>query len=591
MKTMRHTIIGMFAFLILMAVITFGSAGIKVKAACSHKATGKWQITKNATCDSNGTKLMKCKKCKCVLQTVKIGKLGHNWGAYQTTVAPTCTSAGTQISRCTRCVATRPATIPATGHNASGSYIETKKATCTKKGTQVRKCTKCSVNLETKSIPVLGHKYSSYKTIKKSTCTTDGKQTRTCQRSGCNKKDTAVIKRTGHKASSKYVVTKQATCDSYGTKVKKCTKCSVILDKKNILPTGHNASSSYIVTKAATCTVAGTSVRNCTKCSKVLETKTLKPLNHSWGKYIITKQPTCTDKGRLSRRCTRCPQTQIDEMQPTGHKYGQWNIDYDSTYKTTGWKHRSCQINPNHVEYHVVPLKKSSSNADSKMLSIGLEELKQCFNGKLYAYGKSSGSNTYEKRNYINYLKVLQDVVSGNETVGVMEVEAKEITAFKKYGSVALKLGDKAIKTAIPVLGLCDTLANVAEFGLVCTDDSCWYLDAKTTVPQKSCYKFGMNLTTEKWGKFWSSATNSTGVKVLDYATQAFVALGGIPYFEENDDRLKDQVGDKVMIIKIYTNRKMYEESGFRETGNYAYVEMHFDKDRNLKRFSVYDNI
>ena len=36
-----------YAFLMLMTVITFGSAGIKVKAACSHKATGKWQITKN----------------------------------------------------------------------------------------------------------------------------------------------------------------------------------------------------------------------------------------------------------------------------------------------------------------------------------------------------------------------------------------------------------------------------------------------------------------------------------------------------------------------------------------------------------------
>ncbi len=281
MKTMRHTIIGMFAFLMLMTVITFGSAGIKVKAACSHKATGKWQITKNATCDSNGTKVMKCKKCKCVLQTVKIGKLGHNWGAYQTTVAPTCTSAGTQISRCTRCVATRPATIPATGHNASGSYIVTKKATCTKKGTQVRKCTKCSVNLETKIIPVLGHKYGAFETTKKETCTTDGKRTRECKRSGCNKIHTEVIKKRGHNWG-KYKETKEVTCTADGSKKRVCTACKATQTTK-IAAKGHEWGA-YKETRSVSCEANGYMSKACSKC-KLSEVITVKALPYEVIRY------------------------------------------------------------------------------------------------------------------------------------------------------------------------------------------------------------------------------------------------------------------------------------------------------------------
>ncbi len=281
MKTMRHTIIGMFAFLMLMTVITFGSAGIKVKAACSHKATGKWQITKNATCDSNGTKVMKCKKCKCVLQTVKIGKLGHNWGAYQTTVAPTCTSAGTQISRCTRCVAIRPATIPATGHNASGSYIVTKKATCTKKGTQVRKCTKCSVNLETKIIPVLGHKYGAFETTKKETCTTDGKRTRECKRSGCNKIHTEVIKKRGHNWG-KYKETKEVTCTADGSKKRVCTACKATQTTK-IAAKGHEWGA-YKETRSVSCEANGYMSKACSKC-KLSEVITVKALPYEVIRY------------------------------------------------------------------------------------------------------------------------------------------------------------------------------------------------------------------------------------------------------------------------------------------------------------------
>lgn len=265
MKTMKQTIIGVFAFLMLMTVISIGGLDVTVEAACSHKATGKWQTTKNATCDSYGTKVMKCKYCGYVLQTSKIEKLGHNWGTYKTTVSPTCTSSGKKTSKCTRCPATRTAKVSATGHNASSSYIVTKNPTCDQKGTKVRKCTKCSANLETKSIAVLGHDWGTYTVTKKKTCTTDGTKTRKCSR--CKKKDTARIPTTGH---------------NWGK---------------------------YKTTKKATCTTEGSKKRTCSACNKS-ETTKISALGHDWGKYTVIKEATCTTDGSMSRRCSRCPAVQ-----------------------------------------------------------------------------------------------------------------------------------------------------------------------------------------------------------------------------------------------------------------------------------------
>ncbi|MGN0466270.1 MAG: L,D-transpeptidase family protein [Lachnospiraceae bacterium] len=79
-------------------------------------------------------------------------------------------------------------------------------------------------------IVVHKHRYT-VKTTKAATCTKTGINTYTCS---CKKSYKKTIKAKGHTASN-YIVTKQPTKTTDGLKLKKCTVCGVILEKKVIL--------------------------------------------------------------------------------------------------------------------------------------------------------------------------------------------------------------------------------------------------------------------------------------------------------------------------------------------------------------------
>ena len=74
------------------------------KAACSH--TYKWEVTKAATCTTNGEQVYRCTKCKALgmgansYQTIP--KQGHNF-QWEITKQATTTQEGQQVYRCTRC--------------------------------------------------------------------------------------------------------------------------------------------------------------------------------------------------------------------------------------------------------------------------------------------------------------------------------------------------------------------------------------------------------------------------------------------------------------------------------------------------------
>jgi len=71
------------------------------------------------------------------------------------TKAATCTTDGSQKRTCSRCKNVETQTIKATGHTFNGSYTVTKEATCTTAGTKVGKCTKCGTTVSTVEIPAL----------------------------------------------------------------------------------------------------------------------------------------------------------------------------------------------------------------------------------------------------------------------------------------------------------------------------------------------------------------------------------------------------------------------------------------------------
>ena len=106
--------------------------------------------------------------------------------------------------------------------NAAAGHVPGSAATCT----EPQLCTKCGAVLN----KALGHDYKTE--ITKPTCTEMGYTMTTCTRCGDSSK-TDYTKATGHKPGD-WIIDKQPTADSEGSKHKECTECGEKLDTQPI---------------------------------------------------------------------------------------------------------------------------------------------------------------------------------------------------------------------------------------------------------------------------------------------------------------------------------------------------------------------
>ena len=169
-----------------------------------------------ATCDAEGKTIHRCDGCGSSFVTDYTSPLGHSWDKGTLVTNATCTGEGVMEYRCTRCGYHRLDADPADGHIPGAS------ATCT----EPQLCTRCGAVLE----KALGHDYKSEVTAP--TCTEMGYTTNTCVRCGdTNKSD--YTEPAGHKPSD-WIVDKQPTTDSEGSKHKECTVCGEKLETQPI---------------------------------------------------------------------------------------------------------------------------------------------------------------------------------------------------------------------------------------------------------------------------------------------------------------------------------------------------------------------
>lgn len=169
-----------------------------------------------ATCDADGKTIHRCDGCGSSFVTDYTEALGHSWDKGTLVTNATCTGEGVMEYRCTRCGYHRLDADPADGHIPGAS------ATCT----EPRLCTRCGAVLE----KALGHDYKFEVTAP--TCTEMGYTTNTCTRCGdTNKSD--YTEPAGHKPSD-WIVDKEPTTDSEGSKHKECTVCGEKLETQPI---------------------------------------------------------------------------------------------------------------------------------------------------------------------------------------------------------------------------------------------------------------------------------------------------------------------------------------------------------------------
>ena len=169
-----------------------------------------------ATCDAEGKTIHRCDGCGSSFVTDYTSPLGHSWDKGTLVTNATCTGEGVMEYRCIRCGYHRLDADPADGH------IPGAPATCT----EPQLCTRCGAVLE----KALGHDYKSEVTA--STCTEMGYTTNTCVRCGdTNKSDYS--EPAGHKPSD-WIIDKEPTTDSEGSKHKECTVCGEKLETQPI---------------------------------------------------------------------------------------------------------------------------------------------------------------------------------------------------------------------------------------------------------------------------------------------------------------------------------------------------------------------
>ena len=114
------------------------------------------EILYNATCNSNGAKIL---KCSCgETKTVEIPALGHTWSNEQIIKNATASETGIKSFTCSRCNEVKIEIIPANPDLHVHNYVESSTtATCTNPGTTTYTC-KCGDSY-TKDVEALGHDY------------------------------------------------------------------------------------------------------------------------------------------------------------------------------------------------------------------------------------------------------------------------------------------------------------------------------------------------------------------------------------------------------------------------------------------------
>ena len=170
----------------------------------------------SATCENGGKTIHRCDGCGSSFVTDYTEALGHSWDKGTLVTNATCTGEGVMEYRCTRCGYHRLDADTADGH------IPGAPATCT----DPQLCTRCGAVLE----KALGHDYKSEVTAP--TCTEMGYTTNTCSRCGDTNKSN-YAEPAGHKPGD-WIIDKEPTTDSEGSKHKECTVCGEKLETQPI---------------------------------------------------------------------------------------------------------------------------------------------------------------------------------------------------------------------------------------------------------------------------------------------------------------------------------------------------------------------
>ena len=217
-----------------------------------------WQsiVVRDATCEAGGKVLKICKNCgKCKETTTPKGE--HKYGV--SVVEQTCVSPGYTVKECEVCGDRHITDIQnAKPHNYESIVTP---ANCENGGYTLHLCKGCGGSFITDYTDPLGHSFDEGTVVTSPSCTGEGVTEFRCERCGYHYLEGVTAN--GHTPDH------DATCTESST----CTSCGAILKPA----TGHKASD-WIIDKEPTTDSEGSKHKECLNCGEKLETATIEKL-------------------------------------------------------------------------------------------------------------------------------------------------------------------------------------------------------------------------------------------------------------------------------------------------------------------------
>ena len=357
---------------------TYATTDCTVRAECTagcgyHKAKGEhvWAWTTAGEKYGIGSHTRTCENCG------KTETADHVWDDGVITTEPGCESTGIKTHLCTLCSEDWLETLPKGAHEWGKWYADgdqhhsrdcsncgevqseahnmnnrviTVAPTCDVHGEATYYCDVCNhavfSTTEEEDLAALGHDMGEYVSNNDATCTTDGTKTAECKR--CGHTETVVDEGTalGHDYSGELV--------NFGAEghAHKCVRCGEVNPVKSAHEFEYEGEAEC--DKEAKCAcgeikAAGQhdyEAKNdhgdeqhslvCKVCGDTIYA------DHSWSSYVVTA-PACETPGVEGHTCL-CGHYYETEIAATGHTWGEYELDGETTCTEGGTETRHCQF-------------------------------------------------------------------------------------------------------------------------------------------------------------------------------------------------------------------------------------------------------
>lgn len=310
----------------------------------SHKYE---EIIIEATCDQDGYTICQC-DCGDIYYKDIVKAKGHELKMYEGKDS-TCTEKGyTQKIECVICnkIIQESIEIETKEHNYQKAMVQV----IDNKPIQLALYCECGACKIIDKIIEEKHAFGEWEIVKEATSTEIGIKHKVCSECGYTIIEEIPILTHTHNYQINIV---NPTCILAGYTEYKCS-CGIEY-KDNFTSAINHKYNDWKIIKEPTEKNTGLKQKECEYCNHIVE-ETIPLLEHLHQFQLITIPSTCLNSGYIINKCDCGYEYTEKYLNPTGHKYTDWEIIKEATEETAGFKQQKC-INCDYIISEIIPVK------------------------------------------------------------------------------------------------------------------------------------------------------------------------------------------------------------------------------------------